>query len=128
VLSFLFAIYLDDVHTTRSLTPRSFIVLYADEILLIAPSINELQSLFRNCEKVLECLDMRINTKKSCCLRIGPKFNSTCTSIITSDGHSILWVSETGCLRTIYFVAGQNTRCSVSYAKRSFYRSSDAIW
>jgi len=33
--------------------PRSFIVLYADDILLIAPSINELQSLFRNCEKEL---------------------------------------------------------------------------
>ena len=61
---FLFAIYLDDIPTTRSLTPRSFIVLYADDILLIAPSINELQSLFRACEKELRCLDMRINAKK----------------------------------------------------------------
>jgi len=56
--------YLDDVPTTRSLTPRSFVVLYADDILLIAPSINELQSLFRNCEKEHECLDMRIHAKK----------------------------------------------------------------
>ena len=30
---FLFAIYVDDIPTTRSLTPRSFIVLYADDIL-----------------------------------------------------------------------------------------------
>jgi len=64
-------------------------VLYADDILLIAPSINELQSLFRNCEKELECLDMRINVKKSCCLHIGPRFNATCTSIITADGHNL---------------------------------------
>ena len=28
----------------------------------------------------------------------------------------------------IYFVAGRNTRCSVSYAKRLFYRSSNAIF
>ena len=35
-------------------------MLYADDILLIAASINELQSLFRNCEKELRCLDMRI--------------------------------------------------------------------
>ena len=28
----------------------------------------------------------------------------------------------------IYFVAGRNTRCSVSYTKRSFYRSSNAIF
>ena len=91
---FLFAIYLDDVPTTRSLTPRSFIVLYADDILLIAPSINELQTMFRNCEKELEYLDMLINAKKSCCLRIGPRFNATCTSIITADGHNLPWVSE----------------------------------
>ena len=62
--TFLFAIYLDDIPTTRSLTTRSFIVLYADDILLTAPSINELQRLFQNCEKELEWLDMRINVKK----------------------------------------------------------------
>ena len=33
---FLFAIYLDDIPTTLSLTPRSFIVLYADDILLMS--------------------------------------------------------------------------------------------
>jgi len=33
-------------------------------LLLVAASISELQSLFRNCEKELECLDMRINAKK----------------------------------------------------------------
>jgi len=49
---FLFPIYLDDIPTTRSLTPKSVIVLYADDILLIAPSINELQlRLFQDCEK-----------------------------------------------------------------------------
>ena len=68
----LFAIYLDDIHIARSLVPRSFIVglLYADDILLIAPSVHELQRLFKNCERELQWLDMRINEKKSCCLRI----------------------------------------------------------
>ena len=28
----------------------------------------------------------------------------------------------------IYFVAGRNMRCAVTYAKRSFYRSSNAIF
>ena len=40
-------------------------MLYADDILLIAPSVNELQILFRNCEKELEWSDMRINAKKN---------------------------------------------------------------
>ena len=46
----MFAIYLNDVHAARSLTPiRSY--MYAD-ILLIAPSIGELQlqSLFHVCD------------------------------------------------------------------------------
>ena len=77
---------------------------YADEIPLIAPSINKLQRLFRNCEKN-EWLDMHINAKKSCCVRIGPRFNATCTSIVTSDGHSLPWVSEMRYLG-VYFVAG----------------------
>jgi len=69
---------------------------------------------------------MRINAKKSC-LRIGPRFNATCTSFITSDGHDRPWVCEMRYLG-IYFVAGRNMTCSVSYAKRSFYRSSNAIF
>jgi len=37
---------------------------------------------------------MRINAKKSRCLRIGPRFNATYTSIITANGHNLPWVSE----------------------------------
>ena len=59
-----FAVYLDDIPTINSHTPRSFIVLYADDILLIAPCINELQRLFKDCEKQLEWLDMCINVKQ----------------------------------------------------------------
>ena len=73
----MFAIYLNDVHTARSLTPRSYIILYADYILLIAPSISELQSLFHLCEIELNWLDMSINEKKSCCIRIGPRSEVT---------------------------------------------------
>ena len=53
---FLFAVYLDDLPTVRSLIHRSFVVLYADDILLIAPSISELQQLLHNCEKELSWL------------------------------------------------------------------------
>jgi len=82
----LFAIYLDDIPIARSLVPISFIVLYAD-ILLIAPSVHELQWLFKNCKRELQWLDMWSSEKKSCCLRIrGPRVKVTCAQIITSDG------------------------------------------
>ena len=61
---FLFAIYLDDIPILRSLLPRSFVVLYADDILLIAPSVSELQELFDACAIELSWLDMNINEKK----------------------------------------------------------------
>ena len=70
----------------RSLIPSSFVVMYADDILLIAPSVSELQRLFHACEFELSCLDMCINTKKSCCIRIGPRYDVKCASISTMTG------------------------------------------
>ena len=64
----MFAIYLNDVHAARSLTLISYFILYADDILLIALSIGELQSLFHVCEIELNWLDMSINEKKCCTL------------------------------------------------------------
>ena len=42
-----------------------FIVLYADDILLLAPSIRELQLLLQTCEAELTYLDMTINVNKN---------------------------------------------------------------
>ena len=49
--------------TTGTLLPRSFVVLYADDILLTAPSVSELQELFDACVIELSWLDMNINEK-----------------------------------------------------------------
>jgi len=50
-------------------------MLYADDILIIAPSVNELHHLVNICELELAALDMLTNAKKSCCLRIGRRHN-----------------------------------------------------
>jgi len=70
---------------------------------------------------------MRINTKKSCCLRVGPRFDLPSATITTSDDNSLHWVSETRYLGT-YVIAGQGFRCSVTHAKRSFHRSIKAVF
>ena len=90
----LFTIYVDDLPAVRSPTPRSFIILYADDILLIAPSVTELQSLFHACEKELKWLDMKINVKKSCCVRIDQRYDNKCANITDSHGFSLPWVKE----------------------------------
>jgi len=47
-----------------------------DDIFLLAPTLCQLQKLLSICESVFDQLDMVINTKKSCCLRIGPRMHS----------------------------------------------------
>ena len=71
---FLFAVYLDDLAKSCNRKVNVFIILYADDILLLAPSVCELDNLFKICERELTLLDMAINFKKSSCrlyIRIG---------------------------------------------------------
>jgi len=72
----------------------TFIVLYADDILLLAPLIVALQGLLRVCGDELSSLDMHINTKKSACLRIGPRHDKICATITTRYGCKLSWVDE----------------------------------
>ena len=55
-----------------------YIVLYADDILLLTPTVSELQNLLNTCERELQALGLVINVKKSCCLRIGPRNDVNC--------------------------------------------------
>ena len=69
----LFAIYVDDIGKLSDGKAAIYIVLYADDILLLSPSVSKLQTLLAACEDELDYLDMNINIKKSCCIRIGPE-------------------------------------------------------
>jgi len=71
--SFMFAVYIDGIaNLSNNLRSNLFIVLYADDIILVAPTVGQLQSLFNSCQEVLDSLDMKINTQKSRCMKIGP--------------------------------------------------------
>ena len=60
---FLFAVYLDDIWVSRQIMPSYYIIIYADDILLVSSSICELQRIFDICERELMWLDMVINVK-----------------------------------------------------------------
>jgi len=55
--------YLDSIPIFRSLVPGSFVAIYADDILLIAPSCGEHQLLFKACESKLSSFDMSLNER-----------------------------------------------------------------
>ena len=44
----------------------SLLILYADDIVLLAQSVGELQHILSVCERELSWLDMNINSNKSC--------------------------------------------------------------
>jgi len=52
------------------------IFLYADDVILLAPSVCALQSLVAICASELEFLDMAINVIKAACMRFGPRYSS----------------------------------------------------
>jgi len=49
------------------------IIMYADDIVLLSPSVTALQELLHVCEGLLQNLDLFINPKKSVSMYIGPR-------------------------------------------------------
>jgi len=70
------------------------ILLYADDIVLSAPSVTALQCLLEVCERELDNKDMLINAKKSYCIWIGPRFKIDCHYLVTKDNRELKWCSS----------------------------------
>jgi hypothetical protein len=97
----LFAIFIDDIIKKLEKTDLGCrfrhkyvgIIIYADDILLLAPSIEGLQAMLHICENELALLDVALNAKKSLCIRVGPRYNASCNNIATKNGESLSWVN-----------------------------------
>ena len=98
-------------------------MLYADDILIIAPSVSELQHLVNICELELQLYSRAgyaiTNSKKSCCLSIGPRRNIECSNITTASGDIIPWVDTIRYLG-IYITRSVKFKCSLSNTKNAF--------
>jgi len=123
--SFLFAVFLNELSDTCNLDCNRFIVVYADDILLISLSVVNLENLIHLCERELNWLDMAINYKTSCCLHIGPRCDVSCANSLT--GQVLPWTNVIRYLG-IFIVQSRTFKCSINEAKRSFYRAANAIF
>ena len=103
------------------------IILYADGILLLAPSVTALQQLLHVCETELACLDMAVNVGKSACMRIGSRHNVKCMNISTVNSGELVWCDKIKYLE-IDLAAAKVFKCSYDNAKRKFYRAFNAIF
>jgi len=62
---FIFAIYTDDVAKLCHMTPGVFIILYADDIMLLAPTVCELNRLLKKCQCELDQIYHRLRGSTS---------------------------------------------------------------
>jgi exonuclease III len=102
------------------------IFLYADDIVLLAPTITGLQLLLNTCENELNYLDMQINVKKSLCIRFGPAFDVKCKCLATINDSLLQWSNSCRYLG-VHFISGRILKCAFDEAKRQFFRAFNAI-
>ena len=57
-------LYIDDIGKSCFVNCGHDIILYADDIILIAPSVTELEKMLHMCENELRYIDMSINYNK----------------------------------------------------------------
>ena len=78
-------------------------MLYADDVSIlylyfirsvVVTICHSARETFNVCEREPALLDMSINFSKSCCMRIGPRCDRTCTSIKSLSGRCLPWTTE----------------------------------
>ena len=127
----LFAIYVDDfLKSFRNFGCRykGFSVsalMYADDLILLSPSVTELQTMIEKCCEELALLDIKINPKKSNAIRIGNRFKVNCAELCAGQ-EVILWVKEAKYL-AIHILSGRKFKCSFNKSKVKYYRAANAI-
>jgi len=120
-------VYVDDLAKSCDCTRGVYLVLYADDILLLSATVTELQNMLHNCERELVALDLVINVKKSCCMRIGQRSNVMCQRLRSLYGAFLPWLTEIKYLGA-HIVESKNLKISTDQSRRSFNRAANAIF
>jgi len=115
----LFNVYIDDLTFLSDTNCNVFVIVYADDIILLSPSVTALQNPFSQCEQELKYLDMVINPKKTHCIRIGRRCSVDCATISTCEGRTISWTSEVRYLG-IFIVHSRYLKCTLDSPNARF--------
>jgi len=105
-----------------------YIILYADDILLLSPSVTHLERLLHRCEEELTWLDTNINFQKSCCSPVGPPFWRNICAVISSSNDRLLPSASEMRYLSVFFTNSRALKCSLDAAKRGFYRAANSIF
>ena len=95
------------------------IFLYADDIILLSPTVAGLRILVNAVKQVLAYIDMQLNVNKSSCIRFGAQYDKPCANTVSISGTPLQWVSECRYLG-VYFNPGRVFNCSFNYSCKEF--------
>ena len=127
----LFAVYVNEMLEKVKMMGCKFNALnvgafmYADDIVLLSPSIYELQRMVIVCKNELENLDLTLSINKSKAIRIGKRFNSTAEPLRIGE-QTVCWSNEAKYLGIVIRSAAK-FKCQFDAAKMKFYRSANSI-
>ena len=123
----LFSVYVDSIlNRLHSLNIGCHIhyenfnsMMYADDLILCSITLRDMQLLVNACSDELLLLDMKINTNKSCCLRIGNRFNVEVCAILI-DKIPIPKCDELSYLGLV-IMSGKNLKFNFHVKKAKYY-------
>jgi len=99
--------------------------MYADDLILLSPSILGLQDMLDVCCKFGADNDIIFSSHKSVCLKVGRDW-SKCIHNMRMGSLELEWVSDLKYLG-IVFKTGTCLNAGVSYIKRKFYTSCNSV-
>lgn len=128
----LFNVYVDNIlsrlspHGCRMNDTCYGSFMYADDLVLLSPSITELTNMVNIVCKELASVGLKLNCDKSCCLRIGPRHKNVCSPISTTFG-LIPWSSEAKYLG-VSIVSHCNFKVCFNEKKCKFYSAFNGLY
>ena len=122
----LFAVCINNVLVHCGAPGVGFILVYADDVLLISRSVSHLQRLVNIVCKELHDLDLHVNVAKSFCIRVGKRYHNLCAPIESLGGGIFHWRSSIRYLGVV-LEEGRTFKCSFDLAKRKYNRAVNCL-
>ena len=100
--------------------------LFADDLFILSVSLSDMKYLLDSCVKCMDSLGMEINTRKTACIRIGPRHNAPVANLVL-NGTPLTWNQDLSYLGLVVCSAKKFT-VNQQKLKQKFFRSLNGIF
>ena len=101
-------------------------LLFADDIMLVSNTLYDMQRMLNICDQFAVDFDMKFNTKKSCAIRVGPRYKEHCEPLKLSNCE-LSFVNS--CIYLgVHIEADRYFKCSYDHLRLKFYRTFNCLF